>query len=78
LGLLATGDASRHDVLLILDSVADYFERHDPHSLLAAQVRNVVRMARLPRPDYYRELILEEGGLKSLSRMAGLRFDDAS
>lgn len=77
-GLLVSGDASRHDVLEILDSVADYFERHDPHSLLAAQVRNVVRMARLPRPDYYRELILEEAGLKSLSRMAGLSFDDAT
>lgn len=77
-GLLVPGGASRHDVLEILDSVADYFERHDPHSLLAAQVRNVVRMARLPRPDYYRELILEEAGLKSLSRMAGLSFDDAT
>jgi type VI secretion system protein ImpA len=77
-GLLVPGGASRHDVLAILDSVADYFERHDPHSLLAAQVRNVVRMARLPRPDYYREIILEEGGLKSVSRMVGLNFDDAS
>jgi type VI secretion system protein ImpA len=74
-GVLVPGEASRNDVLQILESVADHFERHDPHSLLAAQVRNVVRMARLPRADYYRELILEESGLQSLSRMAGLTFD---
>lgn len=74
-GVLVSGEASRNDVLQILESAADYFERHDPHSLLAAQVRNVVRMARLPRADYYKELILEESGLQSLSRMAGLTFD---
>jgi len=74
-GVLVSGESSRNDVLRTLESVADYFERHDPHSLLAAQVRNVVRMARLPRADYYRELIQEESGLQSLSRMAGLTFD---
>lgn len=75
-GVLVPVGSARHDVLRILDSVADYFEHHDPHSLLAAQVRNVVRMARLSRTDYYRELILEPPGLQSVSRIAGLKFDE--
>lgn len=66
---------TREDVLRTLEAAAEFFEHHDPHSLLAAQVRNIVRMARLPRTEYYRELIREEGGLQSLARMAGLQFD---
>lgn len=70
-GVLAGKPTSRDDALAQLEKVADFFERSDPHSLLAAQLRNVVRMARLPREEYYREMIQESEGLKSLSRMIG-------
>jgi type VI secretion system protein ImpA len=74
-GVLVSVGSPRHDVLTVLDSAADYFEHHDPHSLIAAQIRNVVRMARLPRTEYFQELIVEEPGLQSLARLTGLKFE---
>jgi type VI secretion system protein ImpA len=55
-----------------LESIADYFERHDPHSLIGAQIRNVVRLGRLPREAYYRELLRDEAALSLLFRAAGM------
>lgn len=75
-GALVSVGSPRHDVLKVLDSAADYFEHHDPHSLIASQIRNVVRMARLPRAEYFRELIVEETGLQLVARLTGLKFDE--
>ena len=63
-----------------LESIADFFERHDPHSLIGAQIRNVVRLGRLPREAYYRELLRDESALALLFRAAGMDGDgsDAS
>jgi type VI secretion system protein ImpA len=55
-----------------LESIADFFERHDPHSLIGAQIRNVVRLGRLPREAYYRELLRDEAALALLFRAAGM------
>lgn len=75
-GVLASRPTTRDDALGWLERAADFFERSDPHSLVAAQVRNVVRMARLSREDYYREMIRESEGLKSLARMIGTSFEE--
>jgi type VI secretion system protein ImpA len=75
---VASRPLTRDDMLMQLERVAEYFEQHDPHSLLGAQIRNIVRMARLSRSEYYRELIGDESALESLKRLAGLRFDDSS
>jgi type VI secretion system protein ImpA len=77
LGGLVRGGINRDTVLKQLDEAADFFERHDPHSLLAAQLRNIVRMAKLTREDYYRELVGNAGGLESLTRMTGIRFSSS-
>ena len=58
-----------------LESIADFFERHDPHSLIGAQIRNVVRLGRLPREAYYRELLRDESALSLLFRAAGMDGD---
>jgi type VI secretion system protein ImpA len=58
-----------------LESIADFFERHDPHSLIGAQIRNVVRLGRLPREAYYRELLRDESALALLFRAAGMDGD---
>ena len=58
-----------------LESIADFFERHDPHSLIGAQIRSVVRLGRLPREAYYRELLRDESALALLFRAAGLDGD---
>ncbi len=55
-----------------LESIADFFERHDPHSLIGAQIRSVVRLGRLPREAYYRELLRDEAALSLLFRAAGM------
>jgi|694.fasta_scaffold04047_9 type VI secretion system protein ImpA len=75
-GVLAGRPTTRDDALAWLERAADFFERSDPHSLLAAQIRNVVRMARLSREEYYREMIRESEGLKALSRMIGTSFEE--
>lgn len=76
-GGVAWGGGSRDDVLRSLERAVDFFESLDPHSLLAAQLRNVVRMARLPREEYYREMVRDAAGLESLARMTGMPFSSS-
>ena len=64
--------AAREEAFLQLEKIAAYFERHDPHSLLAAQIRNVVRLGRLPLADYYRELIADGSALQTLFKFVGI------
>ncbi len=55
-----------------LAAVADFFERHDPHILVAAQIRSIGRLGRLPREEYYRQLLRDETALALLFRVTGL------
>ncbi|NBT29632.1 MAG: type VI secretion system protein TssA [Gammaproteobacteria bacterium] len=63
---------SREDAFQRLERIAEYFERHDPHSLVAAQIRNIVRLGRLPRGDYYKQLLRDETALGLLFRATGM------
>ena len=76
----AGAPTGRAEAFSQLESIADFFERHDPHSLIGAQIRNVVRLGRLPREAYYRELLRDESALSLLFRAAGMDGDgsDAS
>ena len=76
----AGAPTGRAEAFSQLESIADFFERHDPHSLIGAQIRNVVRLGRLPREAYYRELLRDEAALSLLFRAAGMDGDggDAS
>jgi hypothetical protein len=56
--------------------VAEFFEKSDPHSLVAVQIRNIVRMAALPRDQYYRELIGDPAVLTSVGKFVGLSFEE--
>jgi type VI secretion system protein ImpA len=67
--------ASRADAFQRLEVIAGFFERHDPHSLVAAQIRNIVRLGKLPRDEYYRQLLRDEAALSLLFRAAGLDGD---
>ena len=71
----AGAPTGRAEAFSQLESIADYFERHDPHSLIGAQIRNVVRLGRLPREAYYRELLRDESALSLLFRAAGMDGD---
>jgi type VI secretion system protein ImpA len=63
---------TREDAFRRLESIAAFFEKHDPHSLIAAQIRNIVRLGRLPRDEYYRQLLRDEAALSLLFRAAGM------
>jgi len=67
-----SGPGGRAEAFSQLETIAEFFERHDPHSLVAAQIRNVVRLGRLPREAYYRELLRDEAALALLFRASGM------
>ena len=62
----------RDEAFRQLETIAVFFERHDPHSLLATQIRNVVRLGRLPLADYYKELISDGAALQTLFKFVGI------
>lgn len=70
--------SGREDAFRKLEVIAGFFERNDPHSLTAAQIRNVVRLGRLPRSDYYRELLRDDAALALLFRASGMDGGDDS
>jgi type VI secretion system protein ImpA len=73
---LASRVITREDALQALAGVAEFFEKSDPHSLVAVQIRNIVRMASLPRDQYYKELIGDPAVLTSVGKLVGLSFED--
>ena len=44
-----------------------------PHSLIAFQLRNVVRLGRMPPAEYYREVIPDGAALQSLFKFVGIQ-----
>lgn len=74
-GIAAPGDPvrDREAAFRQLDVIAGFFERNDPHSLIAFQLRNVVRLGRMPPADYYREVIPDSGALQAMFRFVGIQ-----
>lgn len=64
---------SREQAFGQLEQIAGFFEKHDPHSLLAAQIRNIVRLGRLPRAAYYEELIADGSAIEALFKFVGIK-----
>ena len=75
---LASTVITREDAIAALARVAEFFEKSDPHSLIAVQIRNIVRMASLPRDQYYRELIGDPAVLTTVGKLVGLSFEEPS
>jgi type VI secretion system protein ImpA len=63
---------TRSDAFDQLDKIAGFFEKNDPHSLIAAHIRTIVRLGRLPRDEYYRALLKDEGALSTLFNAVGI------
>ncbi len=55
-----------------LSRIADFFARTEPLSLLAEQIRQVVRRGRLSPDKYYKDLIDDENSLRQFFRLAGV------
>jgi type VI secretion system protein ImpA len=64
---------SRNDALRMLEQVAEFFERQDPHTLLGAQIRKVVRLANMKPADYYAELLDDADARKKLFKLVGIQ-----
>jgi type VI secretion system protein ImpA len=71
-GIAVGSPASRDQAFRALEQIALFFESHDPHSLLAAQIRNVVRLGRLPRADYYKEILADTSATATLFKFVGI------
>ena len=74
-GALAKEPTTREDAIALLVRAAECFERSDPHSLVGAHIRHSVRLARMSREQFYRELLQEEATLRMLGRFVGLSFE---
>lgn len=64
--------ATREDAFQSLLSVAEFFERTEPLSLLPAQIRKVVRLGRLSPAEYYSELIEDKSVRDQIFKMVGI------
>ncbi|MBI3469462.1 MAG: hypothetical protein HY000_41200, partial [Planctomycetes bacterium] len=56
----------REDAFRMLELVAAYFERMDPQSLLALQIRKIIRLGRMKPDEYYRELLDDDSAWERL------------
>jgi len=59
-----------------LSRIADFFARTEPLSLLAEQIRQVVRRGRLSPDKYYKDLIDDENTLRQFFRIVGVTPSD--
>jgi len=64
--------ATREEAFLRLERIADFFDRHDPQSLISAHIRHVVRLGRMSREEYFDALIEDKNALKNLFKTVGI------
>jgi len=77
-GGAGTGElVTREQAFQELSRIADFFARTEPLSLLAEQIREVVRRGHLTADKYYKELIDNEDTLKQFFRLVGIRASEA-
>lgn len=65
--------ASRAEAYRLLERVADYLQRTEPHSPTPYLVKRAVAWGRLPLPELMQEVLREEGDLNRYFSMLGLR-----
>jgi len=73
-GAVSTGAlTSREEAFRMLEVVAGFFERMDPQSLLALQLRKIIRLGRMAPEEYYRELLEDDSAREKLFKLVGLK-----
>jgi type VI secretion system protein ImpA len=66
------GFASREQALQTLLKVAEYFRRHEPHSIVPYSLEQVVRWGKMSLPDLLTELISDSKVRKEMFRFTGI------
>ncbi|HTN76838.1 MAG TPA: type VI secretion system protein TssA [Pirellulaceae bacterium] len=72
-GMVVGNVLSREDAFKQLTLIADFFERSEPLSLLAEQIRKVVRLGRMNPQQYFSELIEDEAIRRQMFKLVGLK-----
>lgn len=65
--------ATREDALRMLDEVASFFRRTEPHSPLAYTLQEVVRRARLSWPELLEEIVPDAAARSAIQNTLGIR-----
>jgi type VI secretion system protein ImpA len=74
-----TGAVSdREQAFQTLNTVADFFDRTEPLSLLGDQIRKIVRLGRMSPAEYYTELIEDATVREQLFKMVGIRAPNSN
>jgi type VI secretion system protein ImpA len=63
---------SREQALIMLQEIAEFFRRTEPHSPLAYTLEQAVRWGRTPLPKLLEELIPDPGGREHYCRLVGI------
>lgn len=77
-GAVANRLETREDAFRVLIGVAEFFEGKDPHCLLAAQIRKVVRLGRMTPAEYFSELIQDRAARDELFKLVGIKAPEGS
>lgn len=64
---------TREDAFRMLDEVAAFFRRTEPHSPVAYSLEQAVRWGRMPLPDLLSELVPDPGSLETIFKLTGIR-----
>jgi len=68
----ARGVPSREHALIMLQEIAEFFRRTEPHSPIAYSLEQAVRWGRTPLPKLLEELIPDPGGREHYFRLVGI------
>jgi len=67
------GVASREDALRVLDQIAEFFQRTEPHSPLAYTLKDAVRRGRMTWPELLEEMVPDAGSRSAIMTTLGIR-----
>jgi len=76
MGVSIGGISSRDEAFRQLSLIADFFEKTEPLSLLAEQIRKVVRLGRMSPQEYFSQLIESEDIRRQVFRLVGIKVED--
>jgi type VI secretion system protein ImpA len=67
---------SREEAFRVLEGVAEFFRRTEPHSPVSYALQQAVRWGRMPLPELMSELIPEDSARQELFRLTGIKDSD--
>ena len=69
---------SREDAFRVINKVAEFFRRTEPHSPISYALERIVRWGRLPLPELLQELIADESSVDQMFKLVGISKTEGS